>query len=56
VLNTYAAGGCSYASSDLLVPHPTLAGYWKYHGRVDDQIVHSTGEKVILLLGAKPMS
>ena len=47
MLNTCAAGEYSYASNDLLVPHPTLEGYWKFHGRVDDQIVHSTGEKVL---------
>lgn len=26
-------------------PHPTRKGLWKVVGRVDDQIMHSTGEK-----------
>jgi hypothetical protein len=53
VLNTRVAGAHSYATNDLIVPHPTLEGYWKFHGRVDDQIVHSTGEKVTLILYVK---
>ena len=40
-------------SSKMFVPHPTLEGYWKFHGRVDDQIVHSAGEKVTLILYVK---
>ena len=36
----------AYATSDLLAPHPTKPGYWRVHGRVDDQIMHNTGEKV----------
>lgn len=35
----------AYATSDLLAPHPSKPGYWKVYGRVDDQIMHSTGEK-----------
>ncbi|TFY65192.1 hypothetical protein EVJ58_g2123 [Rhodofomes roseus] len=35
----------AYATSDLLVPHPTKKGFWKIFGRTDDQIMHSTGEK-----------
>lgn len=35
-----------YSSSDLFVKHPTKEGLWKIHGRSDDQIMHSTGEKV----------
>lgn len=35
-----------FASKDLLVPHPTKRGFWKIYGRTDDQIMHSTGEKV----------
>ena len=53
VLNTCVAGEHSYGSRDLLVPHPTLGGFWKFYGRVDDQIVHSTGEKVILIPDVK---
>ncbi|SRR5258707_1105758 len=35
----------AYATSDLLVPHPTKPGLWKIYGRKDDQIMLSTGEK-----------
>ncbi|KAJ6583069.1 hypothetical protein DFH09DRAFT_978909 [Mycena vulgaris] len=45
VLNTQVRGIEAYATSDLLVPHPTKAGYWKIFGRTDDQIMHNTGEK-----------
>lgn len=45
VINTKVNGRDAYASSDLLVPHPTKPGYWRIHGRTDDQIMHSTGEK-----------
>ncbi|KAK7030388.1 hypothetical protein VNI00_014132 [Paramarasmius palmivorus] len=45
VLNTMVRGEQAYATSDLLVPHPTTKGLWKVFGRCDDQIMHSTGEK-----------
>ncbi|KAJ7769931.1 hypothetical protein B0H16DRAFT_1516867 [Mycena metata] len=45
VLNTKIRGIDAYATSDLLVPHPSKPGYWKVYGRTDDQIMHSTGEK-----------
>ncbi|KAJ7131571.1 hypothetical protein C8R43DRAFT_1207614 [Mycena crocata] len=45
VLNTQVGGIDAYATSDLLVPHPTKPGYWRVFGRADDQIMHSTGEK-----------
>ncbi|KAH8114663.1 acetyl-CoA synthetase-like protein [Phellopilus nigrolimitatus] len=45
VFNTKADGVDAYATSDLLTPHPTKPGYWKIFGRVDDQLIHSTGEK-----------
>ncbi|KAJ7191755.1 hypothetical protein B0H12DRAFT_1039746 [Mycena haematopus] len=45
VLNTHVGGIPSYATSDLMEPHPTKPGYWKIFGRTDDQIMHSTGEK-----------
>lgn len=45
ILNTRIRGIDAYATSDLLVPHPTKPGYWKVFGRTDDQIMHSTGEK-----------
>ncbi|KAJ6458386.1 hypothetical protein C8R47DRAFT_1203181 [Mycena vitilis] len=47
VLNTRVRGIDAYATSDLMVPHPTKPGYWKIYGRADDQIMHSTGEKVV---------
>ncbi|PCH34918.1 NAD(P)-binding protein [Wolfiporia cocos MD-104 SS10] len=46
VLNTKIDGTDAYATSDLMIPHPTKLGYWKIYGRTDDQIMHSTGEKV----------
>ncbi|KAJ6629893.1 hypothetical protein B0H10DRAFT_1775629 [Mycena sp. CBHHK59/15] len=45
VLNTQVNGIDAYATSDLLVPHPTKPGYWRVFGRTDDQIMHNTGEK-----------
>ncbi|TFK52863.1 acetyl-CoA synthetase-like protein [Heliocybe sulcata] len=45
VLNTQVNGVDGYATSDLLSPHPTEPGYWRIHGRTDDQIMHNTGEK-----------
>ncbi|KAJ5712369.1 NRPS-like enzyme [Penicillium malachiteum] len=35
-----------YRSKDLYVPHPTDPKLWKYHGRFDDVIVLSNGEKL----------
>ncbi|KAI1798469.1 acetyl-CoA synthetase-like protein [Ganoderma leucocontextum] len=45
VANTTLNGKDAYASNDLLEPHPTRAGWWRYYGRVDDQIILSNGEK-----------
>ncbi|KAH9077806.1 acetyl-CoA synthetase-like protein [Lactarius deliciosus] len=45
VFNTVVDGKNAYATSDLLVPHPTKPGLWKIYGRKDDQIMLSTGEK-----------
>ncbi|KAI0272871.1 acetyl-CoA synthetase-like protein [Russula aff. rugulosa BPL654] len=45
VINTQIDGVDAYATSDLLVPHPTRPGLWKIYGRKDDQIMLSTGEK-----------
>ncbi|TFY80855.1 hypothetical protein EWM64_g3157 [Hericium alpestre] len=45
VLNTKVDGHHAYATSDLLLPHPTKSGLWKIYGRKDDQIMLSTGEK-----------
>lgn len=46
VTNTTIDGVPAYATSDLLMPHPTIPGLYKIHGRADDQIMLSTGEKV----------
>ncbi|KAG9217913.1 hypothetical protein CCMSSC00406_0005283 [Pleurotus cornucopiae] len=45
IVNTKFRGQDAYATSDLLKPHPTRKGWWKIHGRADDQIMLSTGEK-----------
>ncbi|OSX58884.1 hypothetical protein POSPLADRAFT_1059977 [Postia placenta MAD-698-R-SB12] len=50
VINTKVDGDDAYATSDLVMPHPTKSGYWKVLGRTDDQIMHSTGEKASLAL------
>ncbi|KAF9064552.1 hypothetical protein BDP27DRAFT_1405295 [Rhodocollybia butyracea] len=36
-----------YATSDLWRPHPTKKGLWSISGRVDDVIIHSSGEKTV---------
>ncbi|KAG6896087.1 putative secondary metabolism biosynthetic enzyme [Termitomyces sp. T32_za158] len=36
-----------YATSDLWRPHPTKNGLWRIVGRIDDVIVHSSGEKTV---------
>ncbi|EAU87887.2 ICS [Coprinopsis cinerea okayama7 len=43
--NTTVRGIPAYATSDLLIPHPTKPHLYKIYGRKDDQIIHSTGEK-----------
>ncbi|THV07008.1 acetyl-CoA synthetase-like protein [Dendrothele bispora CBS 962.96] len=45
VINTNVNGVPAYATSDLMLPHPTKEGYWRIFGRTDDQIMHNTGEK-----------
>lgn len=45
-MNTKVDGVDAFATSDLLVPHPTKPEYYRIFGRSDDQIIHSTGEKV----------
>nr|VWP02499.1 M protein type 1 [Ganoderma boninense] len=45
VVNTKINERDAYASNDLLEPHPTRVGWWRYYGRVDDQIILSNGEK-----------
>ncbi|KAJ3821631.1 putative aminoadipate reductase [Lentinula raphanica] len=36
-----------YATSDLFIPHPINPKKWKIVGRVDDVIIHSSGEKTV---------
>ncbi|PBK89816.1 acetyl-CoA synthetase-like protein [Armillaria gallica] len=45
ICNAQVEGRDAYSTSDLLEPHPTKEGFWRIFGRVDDQIMHSTGEK-----------
>ncbi|KAJ3539483.1 hypothetical protein NM688_g6353 [Phlebia brevispora] len=45
VINTKIGDNDAYATSDLFIPHPSKSGLWKIHGRSDDQIMLSTGEK-----------
>lgn len=47
MINTTVDGAYAYATSDLVSPHPTKKDFYKIVGRADDQIMHSTGEKVI---------
>ncbi|CCM06520.1 uncharacterized protein FIBRA_08792 [Fibroporia radiculosa] len=49
LINTQVDGVDAYSTSDRLVPHPSLPGYWKIVGRTDDQIMHSTGEKASIV-------
>ena len=50
VFNHVYEGVQAYATSDLFEPHSTKSGYWKVYGRTDDQIMHSTGEKVSVII------
>ncbi|TFK94521.1 acetyl-CoA synthetase-like protein [Polyporus arcularius HHB13444] len=43
--NTKVGDRDAYATSDLVVPHPTKPGLWKIVGRADEQIILSNGEK-----------
>ncbi|KAK7472181.1 hypothetical protein VKT23_000303 [Stygiomarasmius scandens] len=45
IFNTTIDGVSAYATADLVVEHPQKKGYWKILGRVDSQIIHSSGEK-----------
>ncbi|KAI0631526.1 acetyl-CoA synthetase-like protein [Trametes polyzona] len=45
VINTQIDGQDGYATSDLVVPHPTKPGLWRIYGRADEQIMLSNGEK-----------
>ncbi|KAJ8081122.1 putative NRPS-like protein biosynthetic cluster [Marasmius tenuissimus] len=43
--NTTFQGAKAYATRDAFMEHPSKSGYWKVCGRLDDRIVHPTGEK-----------
>lgn len=45
VINLRNEKGDAYATNDLVAIHPTRKNLVKVVGRVDDQIMHSTGEK-----------
>lgn len=46
VINTTYRGHGAYATHDAFVPHPEKPGWWKILGRIDDQLMLSTGETV----------
>ncbi|KAL9110163.1 MAG: hypothetical protein Q9227_005223 [Pyrenula ochraceoflavens] len=45
-LNHNLPGVYEWRTKDLFRPHPTKAGTWKFHGRKDDVLVFSSGEKL----------
>ncbi|KAL8720788.1 MAG: hypothetical protein Q9181_007848 [Wetmoreana brouardii] len=45
-LNHNFPGVDTWYTKDLFKPHPTKHGLWRFHGRKDDIIVLSTGEKL----------
>lgn len=49
VANSEFDGKDAYVPGDALLPHPHKPGYWRVLGRVDDQIMLSTGEIVCAL-------
>lgn len=44
-LNHNMPEATEYATRDLFMPYSTKSGLWRFHGRVDDVIVLSNGEK-----------
>lgn len=46
VSNTIVGTGKGYDSNDLVICHPSNPKLMKIYGRADDQLMHSTGEKV----------
>lgn len=48
LVNAKVDGLDAFITSDLLSPHPTRPGYYCVYGRADDQIMHATGEKVMI--------
>ncbi|KAI0629575.1 acetyl-CoA synthetase-like protein [Trametes polyzona] len=49
VVNTEVDGQPAWAMGDMLERHPTEPGWWKILGRMDDQIVLSTGGMVSII-------
>lgn len=47
VTNGTFEGNEVYMTSDLFIKHPTIPNLYRVHGRSDDQIMLSTGEKVM---------
>ena len=45
VIDTNINGVDGCLIRDIIEPHPSRSGLWKVVGRVDDQIMHSNGEK-----------
>ncbi|VDB85408.1 unnamed protein product [Peniophora sp. CBMAI 1063] len=45
VFNTTVDGRPGYATGDLVQEHPVHKGLYRIHGRADEQIMHSNGEK-----------
>ncbi|KAJ3558403.1 hypothetical protein NM688_g950 [Phlebia brevispora] len=45
IVNTKINGIDAFSTKDLFVPHESTPGLWRMHGRADDQIMLSTGEK-----------
>ncbi|KAK0497789.1 hypothetical protein EDD18DRAFT_1159316 [Armillaria luteobubalina] len=45
ILNTEIDGVPALDTNDLIARHPTNPELWRVHGRGDDQIMHSSGEK-----------
>ncbi|CAE6441732.1 unnamed protein product [Rhizoctonia solani] len=46
VLNSELNGKATYKTRDLLTPHPSKSDFWKFIGRVDDQVALLNGEKI----------
>ncbi|KAH0833866.1 putative nonribosomal peptide synthetase [Lanmaoa asiatica] len=49
-----------YASSDAFIKHPTVEGLYKLVGRLDDVLIHSSGEKTVpapmeTVIGSSPV-
>jgi hypothetical protein len=45
-VNTKIGGRDACTTNDLVQQHPERPGLYRIYGRVDDQIMHSSGEKV----------